>query len=314
MMSTNTSSTVLLTMETLGLSDDAVYPAFLLGTLTYMFVMLCNMLVLTTIAVTKTLHKPMFILLCSLPISDMIGATAFYPHLLYSIVTQNRFISHPVCVFQAFLIHFYGTGNLLTLSAMAYDRYIAICCPLRYNEVMTPYKLVIIIVIIWCINISMVGTVILSLTRFTICRRNIVDLFCNNPSLMKLVCEDTSINNYFGLITIILVQGGPLIIITYTYAQILSTCYLTNQSDAKAKAFQTCSTHLAIYLILEFSGLITQLSHRIGSASPFMRRTLGVMALVFPPLFDPMIYGLNSKELKRSITTLLKINVRSKKP
>ncbi|XP_070762285.1 olfactory receptor 1M1-like [Enoplosus armatus] len=310
-MYTNASSAVLLTLETLGLSDVYIYPAFLFGTLTYLLIMFFNLLVLTTIAWSKKLHKPMFILLFNLPISDMVGATAFFPQLVFSIATQNRLISHPVCVTQAFLIHVYGTGNLLILSAMAYDRYIAICCPLRYNTIMSPHSLVRIIILIWLINFSIIVTLISMLARFKICRTNIVDLYCNNPSLLKLACEDTKVNNYYGLASVVLLQGGPLSIILYTYAQILRTCIKTNQPDARRKAMQTCSSHLLVFLILQINTMVTLISHRIESVSPFLRRGLGVSVLVFPPFLDPLIYGLKSTELKQNIKLFLKRNVGS---
>ncbi|XP_040902436.1 olfactory receptor 24-like [Toxotes jaculatrix] len=304
-------SAFLLTLETLSLSNANIYPAFLFGALLYVIIVFCNLLVLTTIAVSKNLHKPMFILLLNLPISDTVGATAFFPHFVSSIVTQNRLISHPACITQAFLIHFYGAGNLLILSAMAYDRYIAICCPLRYNAIMSPQTLIKMIIFIWLINFSMIVTLILLLARFKICRMNIVDLYCNNPSLLKLVCEDTRVNNYYGLATIVLLQGGPLLIIIYTYAQILRTCVMTNQSAARRKAIQTCGTHLVVFLILQINTVVTLVAHRFESASPFMRRALGVSVLVFPPFLDPIIYGLKSTELKQSIKMFLKRNVGS---
>uniref|UniRef100_UPI0037E8D346 olfactory receptor 52B2-like n=1 Tax=Semicossyphus pulcher TaxID=241346 RepID=UPI0037E8D346 len=312
-MSMNASSVVILTLESLGLSNVYIYPAFLLGLLTYLLIMFCNLLVLTTIAWSKKLHKPMFILLFNLPISDMVGATAFFPQLIISIVTQNRLISHPACVTQAFLIHVYGTGNLLILSAMAYDRYIAICSPLRYNTIMTPHNLMRIIILIWVCNLSLMVPLISMLKRFKICRTHIVDLYCNNPSLLKLACEDTRLNNYYGLFTIVLVQGGPLLIILYTYVQILRTCLMTNQSEARRKAIQTCGSHLVVCLILEINTLVTLIAHRIESVSPFVRRALGLSVLVFPPFLDPIIYGLKTAELKQGIKMLLKRSVGSSK-
>ncbi|XP_036933689.1 putative gustatory receptor clone PTE01 [Acanthopagrus latus] len=310
-MYTNASSAVLLTLETLGLPNRYIYPAFLFGASTYLFIMFCNMLVLTSIACRANLHKPMFILLFNLPISDMLGATAFFPQLVSSIVTQNRLISLPACVIQAFLFHIYGTGNLLTLTAMAYDRYIAICCPLRYNVIMNPHNLVRIIVSIWLINISLMVVLLSLLARLKICRTNVVDLYCNNPSIVKLTCDDTRVNNYYGLFTIFICQAGPLSVILYTYAQILRTCVMTNQRDARKKAIQTCGTHLVIYLVLEFSAFITLIAHRINIVSPYIRRALGVTILVFPPILDPIIYGLKTKELKTGIKMFFKINVGS---
>ncbi|XP_047450797.1 olfactory receptor 52H1-like [Mugil cephalus] len=312
-MSTNLSSGSVLMLPSLGLSNTHIYPAFVFGTLTYLIIVLCNLLVLTTIVVSKNLHKPMFILLFNLPISDIVGATAFFPQLLTSIVTQSRLISYPGCIIQGFLIHVYGTGNLLILSAMAYDRYIAICCPLRYNTLMSSHNLIKIIVGIWLLNLSVMVTMFSLLPRLKVCRTHIADLYCNNPSLMKLACENIRVNNYYGILATVVLMGGPLLVIVYTYAQILYTCVVTNHADARRKAIQTCSTHLIVFLILEINTVFTFITHRIESASPSLRRAFGVSVLIFPPFLDPIIYGLKTRELKNSMTIFLKRNLVSTK-
>ena len=264
-----------------------------------MTIMFCNMLVLTTIVFTKSLHTPMFLLLLNLPIMDMIGATAFLPHLVTSIVTNNRSISYPGCLVQAFLVHLYGTGNLIFLTAMAYDRYVAICLPLRYNSIMTPNTLMRLIIAIWFTDILLFIVLLSLATRYRICRTNIVDIFCNNPSMTKLLCDDTKVNNYFGLSGIVAIQGVPLVIVIYTYIQILLTCVMTKQADARRKALQTCGTHLVVFLFFEFNAAITLISHRFESVSPYLRRVVGVSIIIFPPVLNPLIYGLNTKEQLR---------------
>ncbi|XP_075891840.1 olfactory receptor 1M1-like [Nelusetta ayraudi] len=306
-MHTNTSSAIaLLELQSLSLSDSHVYPAFLFGTLLYVVIMSCNLLVLTTIAWCKKLHQPMFILLFSLPISDMLGATAFFPQFVMSIVTRSRLISYPACITQAFLIHLYGTLNLLSLSAMAYDRYLAICFPLRYSTLMSSHILVKIIVVVWLSSFAILILLFALLVRFRVCRRNLVDLFCNNPSLLKLVCDDTRLNDYYGLIFIVIIQGGPALVMLFTYMQILRTCLVAQQSDSRRKAIQTCCSHLIIYLILQINTFITLISHRNESFPPNLRRAFGVSVLLFPPLFDPIIYGLSTRELKKGIKMFLR--------
>lgn len=306
-MHNNTSSAIdLLQLQSLGLSDSFVYPAFLFGTVLYVLIMFYNLLVLTTIAWYKKLHQPMFILLFSLPIGDMMGATAFFPQFVMSIVTRNRLISYPQCIIQAFLIHLYGTLNLLSLSAMAYDRYIAICFPLRYSNLMSSHCLVKIIVFVWLTSFTIISVLFALLVRFRVCRRNLVDLFCNNPSLLKLVCDDTRWNNYYGLLFIGILQGGTAVAMLYTYGQILRTCVMAQQSNSRRKAFQTCSSHLIAYLMLQINTLTTLISHRNDSLPPQLRRVLGVSVLIFPPLFDPIIYGLNTRELKKGIKIFIR--------
>nr|XP_057936573.1 olfactory receptor 6N1-like [Doryrhamphus excisus] len=305
MTDTNASSQWLL-LQSLELSWIQVYPSFVFGALTYLIIVVCNLLVTATIAMNKKLHKPMFILLFNLPLSDLLGATAFFPQFLFSILSHNRLISTDACMLQAFLIHVYGTANLLTLTAMAYDRYIAICSPLRYHVIMSPKKLVKIIFFIWFIDLSMMAVLFALFARLTFCSRKIVDLFCNNPSLLKLTCEDNTVNNIYGLAGVVFLQGGTLSIVIYTYAQILRVCVMTNNTDTRKKAIQTCGTHLTVFVILQVNTVFTLLAHRIESVSPPMRRLLGLSVLVFPPFLDPMIYGLKLTELKESIHFVLR--------
>uniref|UniRef100_A0A8C5BXH0 Olfactory receptor n=1 Tax=Gadus morhua TaxID=8049 RepID=A0A8C5BXH0_GADMO len=288
-----------LTLQSLDLPPGQEYPVFVLGTLTYITILLCNTLVFATIVFTKSLHKPMFLLLLNLPIMDMIGATAFLPQLVTSILTKNRSISYRGCFFQAFLIHFYGAGNLLFLTVMAYDRYVAICLPLRYNSIMNPKTIMRLIIAIWFAEILFNMVLFSLVARFRICRTHIVDIFCNNPSMNKLLCDDTKVNNYFGLIFIGVIQGIPLVIIIYTYIQILLTCMMTKQADARGKALQTCGTHLVVFLFFEFNAAITLISHRFESVSPYLRRAMGVSIIIFPPVLNPLIYGLKTKELQK---------------
>uniref|UniRef100_A0A674PCF3 Olfactory receptor n=1 Tax=Takifugu rubripes TaxID=31033 RepID=A0A674PCF3_TAKRU len=293
-------------LENLNLPHIYVYPTLIITTLLYMVTMFCNMMVLLAIARCKELHQPMFILLFNLPISDMIGTTAFLPQLLWSIVTQYRSIPYTACITQAFLIHMYGTGNLLILSIMAYDRYIAICFPLRYNEIMSPLTLVKMILLVWIVTISVIATMFLLHRQYEICRTNIVDFYCNNPSLLKIMCGETTVSSYYGLMVIILIQGVPLAIMMYTYAQILYVCIMTNNADARQKAIQTCSSHLVVYLFLQFVATFTILSHRFNTVSADLQKIMGMLIFLIPPLLNPIVYGLYTGEIRNALLRIIK--------
>lgn len=296
-------------LENLDFPHIYIYPLLISATLLYLVIIFCNTIILLAIASCKELHLPMFILLFSLPISDMIGATAFLPQLVWSIVTQNRIIPYTACLTQAFLIHMYGMGNLLILSIMAYDRYIAICFPLRYNEIMNPLTLIKMILSVWIVTLSVLGSVFLLHRQYKICRTNIVDFYCNNPSLLKIMCGETTVSSYYGLVFIFLIQGIPMAIMVYTYGHIFYACILTKSSQTRQKAIQTCCSHLAVYLLLQINTFVTLIAHRNGKVPPPIRRALGVSILIFPPLLDPIIYGLRVKKLKMGIKKLLKRNV-----
>ncbi|KAJ8412450.1 hypothetical protein AAFF_G00127860 [Aldrovandia affinis] len=169
----------------------------------------------------------MYLLLLNLPINDLMGATAFFPQLISSIVLQNRSISHPACFLQALLVHLYAGGAYVILTVMAYNRFMAICCPLKYNSIMTHGNLLRIIVAMWLVDLVLISVLFCLLSRFRFCRPHITDMFCNNASLVKLVCGDTTtINNYYGLVLSSFLQGVSLITVAFTYIQILVACLI----------------------------------------------------------------------------------------
>nr|XP_023683533.1 olfactory receptor 10J4-like [Paramormyrops kingsleyae] len=292
-----------LTMEPLGLSP--VYPMFLLGLATYCLILVFNLTLILTIALNRQLHKPMFLLLINLPINDIMGATAFYPQLITSLLSQDGTISQPACFLQALLVHLYGGGTLLILTAMAYDRYVALCCPFRYSVIMSSGKVARIIAAVWLTDIIVIGTIFCLFVKLRFCRSAITDMYCNNPSLMKLMCEDTSINNYYGLFTAFLLQSIALFAMFFTYIHLLLTCLLNKRADTKSKAIRTCVTHLMVFFLFELTTLFTVVSHRFDEVSPFLRRSIGVSFLVFPPILNPLIYGLNTREIRTKVLHLL---------
>uniref|UniRef100_A0A4W4DTK3 G-protein coupled receptors family 1 profile domain-containing protein n=1 Tax=Electrophorus electricus TaxID=8005 RepID=A0A4W4DTK3_ELEEL len=242
-----------LTLESLDLLPCYVLPAFIFGILTYGVILLFNFIILLTIALNRKLHKPMYILLFNLPVNDLIGATAFFPQLVSSILLQTRTITYSACFIQALLVHLYGVGSLVILSAM-------------------------------------------------ICSTKIVDIFCNNPSLMKLVCGDINSNNYFGLFVMVFSQGLSLMIVLFTYIQILFTCISRRQSDAKRKAIQTCGTHLIVFLLCT----TVILSYRLQNVSPNAQKLCGIMTFTVPPVVNPIIYGMHTKDIRIAFLMVLK--------
>ncbi|XP_017576342.1 olfactory receptor 52J3-like [Pygocentrus nattereri] len=298
--------TTSLTLESLDLPPSNVFPAFIFVTLTYCFILVFNMTVLLTIALNRKLHKPMYVLLFNLPLNDMVGATAFFPQLVSSLLSQSRSITYSACFVQALLIHLYGAGSLLILTAMAYDRYIAICCPLKYNSLMSSSNLLKIIIIIWILDFSLIGLLLALNYRKEICSTKIVEIFCNNPSLMKLVCGDTKLNNYYGLFVIAFFDGLSLLIVVFTYVQILITVVVKRQSDAKSKAIQTCGTHLIVFLCFQFTSVFAFIAHRIETTSPSLRQAFFASAIIFPPILNPLIYGLNTKEIRQNFIFLFR--------
>ncbi|KAM6933319.1 olfactory receptor 52K2-like [Xenentodon cancila] len=295
----NTSS--VLQLRSFNLTSESVFPAFLFATLSYMIILFCNLTLILTIVLNKSLHQPMHLILLNLPINDLIGSSALFPQLLKEILTNSRMIHYSVCVAQAFFIHIYAAGTVFFLAAMAYDRYIAICYPLQYNTVMTNAHTMKIITLVWSACLVLIGVLFILLLRLRLCRSELAHPYCDNANLLALVCEDTTINNIYGLFISAFSQVVANGMVLYTYLRVLMACFRSKQSDTKAKALQTCATHLVVFLLLECLGLFTIISYRLPNISPHLRRFMGVSTLIFPPTLNPIIYGLRTKEIREKV-------------
>ncbi|KAM9469725.1 olfactory receptor 52B2-like [Clarias gariepinus] len=293
----------ILTMESMDISPSSAFAILIICISTYCLILFFQSVLLVTIIIKRDLHKPMYILLINLSICDITASTAFYPQLATSILSQTREIFYPACALQGILIHLCGGGSLLFLSVMAYDRYVAICKPLRYHNLMTQGTLVRLIFLGWSINFLVIGILFILTLSKKICRTNIVDIYCNNPSLLKLSCDDTRVVNYYGLFTIALIQGSSILIVSITYIKILITCISTKQTHSISKAMQTCGTHLVVFLSFEVNTFLLLISHRFESVSPHLRKAFGVSVVIFPPILNPLIYGLKTREIRQAIFT-----------
>ncbi|XP_067307798.1 olfactory receptor 52J3-like [Pseudorasbora parva] len=302
---------LILTLHSLELPQTSIYPVLMLGITTYFIILFCNLTIVVTICLNRNLHKPMYILLLNLPLNDAMGATSLFPQLLYSIWSQDRSISYSACLLQGFFVHLNSSASYLILTAMAYDRYIAICFPLRYGAILTTNNLVKIITSMWVFQFTVIIVLFSLLLPHQVCQTYMADLVCYNPSIMKLMCEDTRVNNIYGLFTIVFYHGLSLSVVAFTYIHILITCVTNKQSDAKIKALQTCGTHLVVFLFLEFNTLFPLLAHRSESVPAHLRRVFSISVLVFPPIVNPLIYGFKTKEIRQKMLTFFKNKISS---
>nr|XP_055052822.1 olfactory receptor 52L1-like [Misgurnus anguillicaudatus] len=295
-----------MTLDPLSIPPGAKYPIFFMGIFIYMFSVFCNLTLLFLIMLQQSLHKPMYFILFSLPLNDLVGITSMFPKFLSDIVTETNYTYYPFCVFQAFLLHMYSGGVLFTLSAMAFDRYIAICMPLRYNAIMTPKVVMGIIALMWGLDLSFLGMLFSLQGMHSRCRSHIVSLFCDNPSLLKLTCSDTTVNNIFGLVLTALMQVLTISIQGFSYVKILLTCLASSRSKAKSKAINTCLAQLTILIIYEIVTIFYVLSHRFSYVHSNLQKIMGMLIFLVPPLLNPIVYGLNSHKIRKHLLKVFK--------
>ncbi|XP_035638247.1 olfactory receptor 146-like [Oncorhynchus keta] len=291
-----------LLLEGLKVTQQSSYPAFILFLIIYIFTMVANIGLISLISMERSLHQPMYILFCNLPLNDIVGATVMIPRLLWDILTTapERYITYTECVIQAFCTHVYATTSHTVLMIMAFDRYVAICNPLRYATIMTNKMVIRLSMSAWGVAMVLVG-ILLGLTiRLSRCRSNIFNPYCDNASLFKLSCESVFINNIYGLIFTVVLFVSSIGSISLTYLKIAIVCLSSKNSSLNSKALTTCSTHLLVYLIVLGCGFTIIVLHRFPAFTD-LRKVSSVLGSVVPTCLNPIIYGLQTKEIKQRI-------------
>ncbi|XP_061072284.1 olfactory receptor 52B2-like [Conger conger] len=285
----------------------AKYPMFLLGVLIYLFSVFCNLTILVLIVTQRNLHKPMFVILFSLPLNDLMGITVTLPRVLADIVTLEHSVYYPTCVLQGFLLHMYGGGILFILAVMAFDRYVAICKPLRYNSIMTPLTLFLLIASAWSLDLILIGVLFILQVRLPRCKNFIKNIFCDNPSLVHLSCgSDLTVNNVYGLSMTAAMQVISLSVQLFSYIHILVACLHHRQPDTRNKALNTCLAQIAVFLLFECVTTVTILSYRFKDVSPNLQKISGLLIFLILPVCNPVLYGIKNKEIRKTLVAIAK--------
>ncbi|KAI4884355.1 hypothetical protein NFI96_009591 [Prochilodus magdalenae] len=298
----------ILQLEGLVVSEQAVYPTFAFFLIFYVLIMVSNIGIILLITIERSLHEPMYILFCNLPFNDAFGNSVIVPRLLMDILTptSERYISYTDCVAQAYGFHMYVAASHAVLMVMAFDRYNAICNPLRYTTIMTNKMVAKLTAFAWGGAIIFVGILLALTLRLNRCGTLIANLFCDNASLFKLSCENPYINNVYGLIYTAVVMGLSLGCIALTYGKITIVCLTSKSKTLNSKAFKTCSTHLAVYLIMCMSGLSMILLHRVSGQSDYRKGSL-LLFHIGPGILNPVIYALQTTEIRHALLKILRI-------
>ncbi|XP_053187226.1 olfactory receptor 52N5-like [Scomber japonicus] len=297
-----------LQLEWLNVSKDSMYPLFLFLLFSYVFIIVANVGIALIVFIDKTLHQPMYFLYWNLSVSDIIGNSAVVPRLLIDMwrPPSERIINYYECVAQAFTIHMFGTTAHTVLMIMAFDRYVAICNPLRYTTIMTNKMLIKLTVSAWGAGFVLVG-ILLGLTiRLNRCRTLMRSIYCNNAALFKLSCESVFINNVYGLTFTVVLFTGSIGSMVLTYTKITVICLTSKNKSLNSKALKTCSTHLVVYMILLLCGMIIIVLHRFPQLAE-SRKMVALLFNVIPGSLNPIIYGMQSKEIRRFLSKVFNL-------
>ncbi|XP_037324168.1 olfactory receptor 2K2-like [Pungitius pungitius] len=276
---------------------------FSLLLLYYAATLWANGAVLCVIVMDHNLHRPMYVMVCHLAVCDLLGATAVTPRLMMHFLTGQRKIAYVPALAQAFSVHTYGVAVQTVLAVMAYDRYIAVCEPLRYQAIMTGARLHSCLALAWSVAVLLIALLFIFHMDSPLCGNIIQHVYCSNRGILNLACGPTPLNNIYGLSMSWSLTTSIFLIISFSYIRILHACVKRGGADTgiRSKTFQTCAPHLVIYILYEIASVVIIISYRFPSLSQNIKKFLSILFIIVPPLINPLIYGLVSKEIRAGI-------------
>ncbi|XP_074140279.1 olfactory receptor 1f45-like [Sminthopsis crassicaudata] len=291
----------------LGLSEEPEQQKllFFLFLLMYLITGLGNLLIMIAISSNSHLHTPMYFFLSNLSLVDICFTSTTIPKMLNNHISKNRTIPYAGCLTQVFFfIWFTGIDSVL-LTAMAYDRYVAICAPLHYNTVMTPSICALLVLVSWSWAFINALTDTVLLTRLSFCGHNeIPHFFCDLSPLLKLACSDTFINDLMVHTMGALIVFLPFIGILISYAHIFIAVMKISSVNGMQKVFSTCGSHLTV-VCLFYGTIIGVYFSPTSSHTAQQDIAATVMYTVVTPMLNPFIYSLRNKDMKEALKMLI---------
>uniref|UniRef100_A0A8C3S1Z5 G-protein coupled receptors family 1 profile domain-containing protein n=1 Tax=Chelydra serpentina TaxID=8475 RepID=A0A8C3S1Z5_CHESE len=247
-------------------------------TVVYIISLLGNFTVLFVIGKEKTLHKPMYLLLCMLALTDISTSTSIMPKALCIFWFSFKDITVGGCLTQMFFLHAVSIMHSAVLVTMAFDRYVAICNPLRYATIITNARIA---------KLGLMG--LLRAVLFVL-------------PLPLILSRLPFLNRMYGLVMAFVVVGSDLTLIALSYGLIIRAILRISSKKGHQKALNTCTAHICVIMISYPPGLFSTLTQRFGQGiAPYVHIILSNLCFLFPPMLNPIIYGVKTKELRDKV-------------
>ncbi|XP_044862766.1 putative olfactory receptor 52P1 [Mauremys mutica] len=269
----------------------------------YIVSLLGNFTVLFVVGKEKTLHKPMYLLLCMLALTDITMSNSVMPKALCIFWFNLKSITVGGCLTQMFFLHAGSTAHSAILVTMAFDRYVAICNPLRYTTILTNARIAKLGLVGFTRAVLFILPLPLLLSRQPFCTNHIIPhTYCDHIAVAKISCGDITVNNMYGLVTGFLVIGLDLTLIALSYSLIMRAVLRISSKKSHQKALSTCTAHICVMLTSYTPYLFSILTHRFGQGiAPHVLIILANLYSLVPPMINPIIYGVKTKELREKV-------------
>uniref|UniRef100_A0A8C4Y682 Olfactory receptor n=1 Tax=Gopherus evgoodei TaxID=1825980 RepID=A0A8C4Y682_9SAUR len=275
-------------------------PLFLIFLGVYTITLTGNMLIILVTSIDPSLHSPMYFFLRNLATLEIGFTLVIVPKMLINLLVENKIISFAGCASQLYLLSYFGTTECCLLTAMAYDRYVAICNPLRYPDIMTRRACFQLAGASWFSGFPVATVQMMWIFSLPFCGPNQVNhFFCDIPPVMELACADTSLLEIEALIATVLFIMFPFLLILVSYMWIITTILRMPLEEGRHKAFSTWS-HLTIVLLYYGRSIFTY-ARPISSYSLDSDRLISMLYSIVTPMLNPMIYTLRNKDVKGAL-------------
>ncbi|XP_015274550.1 PREDICTED: olfactory receptor 52K1-like [Gekko japonicus] len=274
----------------------------------YASIIIGNSMLIYTIKAESSLHSPMYALIALLFGVNVCGTTVILPMMLLSVIFGAIRISLTACLVQMFFLYFVRLVDCNILVVMALDRYMAICHPLRYVDIMTKKLMVILSLVALARSVAVVSPVVILASQVRFCRSNVIGHFvCEHMALMRLSCGDISRNKIVGLLVRTITAIFDLSFLLTSYSRIFHVALQISSGHLRSKAFHTCGTHLMVILTVYSCSLISSIVFRLAkSATQDVHNLISAIYLLLPLAVNPIIYGMRTKEIRNNFLKLFK--------
>ncbi|XP_072006473.1 olfactory receptor 11A1-like [Engystomops pustulosus] len=280
--------------------QNFTFPFFSLLVLLYCGTISGNLLIMVLYLVSKTLQSPMYFFITQLSLCDLLLTTDIVPVLLHTVLYGGSTITLIGCITQFSCFAASECSECLLLSVMSYDRYLAICYPLRYHCIMSHNVCVVFVIAVWLVGFLGALFYFISIYILYFCGPHVIDHFyCDFEPILQLSCSDISIIHIQSLISGSLFVIIPFIIIVTSYVYIVITILKIPSTTGRHKAFSTCSSHLIVVSIFYGTLMVVYMFPTRGE-SLTLSKVLSLIYTVLTPLLNPIIYTLRNKDFKEA--------------
>ncbi|XP_016056361.1 PREDICTED: olfactory receptor 3A1 [Miniopterus natalensis] len=275
---------------------------FVLFLFAYLVTVGGNLSILAAILVEPKLHTPMYFFLGNLSVLDVGCVTVTVPSMLGRLLSHGHAVPYGACLTQLFFFHLLLAGtDCFLLTAMAYDRYLAICRPLTYSTRMSQMVQRILVAASWACAFTNALTHTVAISTLNFCGPNVINHFyCDLPQLFQLSCSSTQLNELLLFAVGFIMAGAPMALIVTSYAHVAAAVLRIRSAEGRKKAFSTCGSHLTVVGIFYGSGIFNYM--RLGSAKLSGKdKAVGIFNTVINPLLNPIIYSLRNPDVQGAL-------------